>query len=137
MILRAGCYCMPNGNGDWSRTKIDNEVLEESILFVLIETHKKNDRAYLDTIKRILEGNDRSKIANKYKSFPFYCRFPDINRWVLKTQIYKMIEEKKIITSDGRSNSPYYMLNTNYSSEIEEEEKKKLAELLVSQLIGS
>lgn len=128
---------MSNNKGSWVKNIIDSEVLEESIIMLLIQTNINNDRAYLDTIKRILEGNDRSKIASKYKSFPFYSRFPNINRWILKNQIDKMTIEKKLNAFEGTNRSLYYSINKSQLPKMEDEEKNKITELLISQIIGS
>lgn len=128
---------MPNSKGIWSKVVMDTESLEESIILLLIEANIKNDRAYLDTIKRILEGNDRSKIASKYKSFSFYCRFPNINRWTLKNHIDKMCTEKKLTAFEGSNGSLYYKVNKDQLSKINDEENNKITELLFSQIISS
>lgn len=128
---------LKNNKGSWVMSIDDSEVLEESIIMLLIQTNINKDRAYLDTIKRILEGNDRSKVASKYKSFPFYSRFPNINRWTLKNQIDKMTKEKKVNAFEGTNRSLYYSINKSQLLKIEDDEYNKIIELLINQIIDS
>ncbi|MFA5471395.1 MAG: hypothetical protein WCZ00_05240 [Acholeplasmataceae bacterium] len=116
-------------------TKIDLKLLEEIILSVLIRTEEKSDRTYLDTIKRILEGNERSKIADKYKDEMFYGRFPNIPRGLVGKVLKNLHEDNKIIAYQGRNDLLYFTINSAFLNEIEENEKTKLTELLASQLI--
>ena len=114
----------------------DQDLLQKVILSVLVETNKNNDRSYLDTIKRILEGNERSKIASKYTHFYFFRRFPNISRWALKETLDTMVEQNLIISQNGRNDMPFYSLSPNYSPNSEEEDEHKLLEMLVSQIIN-
>ncbi|MDY0314949.1 MAG: hypothetical protein RBR32_07720 [Bacteroidales bacterium] len=116
-------------------TKIDSKVLEEMILSVLIRTEEKGDRTYLDTIKRILEGNERSKVADKYKDEMFYGRFPNIPRGLVGKGLKDLLEDNKIIAYQGRNDLLYFTVNSDFLNQIEENEKNKLTELLASQLI--
>lgn len=115
--------------------EVDQYILEEAILNLLIKTNQKKDRTYIDTIKRILEGNERSKIAEKYKEEPFYRRFPRINRSFIGKTLKKLLQENKIIAYKGKNDLLYYGINMNKLSEIEENQTKKLAELLAKELI--
>lgn len=113
----------------------DKDLLEEFILNLLIKTEQKKDRTYLDTIKRILEGNERSTVAKKYKNDSFYGRFPGITRGIIGKTLKILVEESKIDAFNGRNNLLYFTVNPTHLSKIEEKNNEKLAELLANQLI--
>lgn len=113
---------------------IDKALLENTIIHVLLKTYKNRDRAYLDTIKRILEGNSNSKIANKYKNDTFYRRFPGIYRWFLAETLNKMIAQNKILAHPGNNDYLYYTVNPKYIPTFEIKEEGALEELLLKEI---
>lgn len=119
----------------YKKTDIDETLLEEIIIRLLLKTQEKGDRTYLDTIKRILEGNERSKIASKYVNEKFYRRFPNIPRWVLEENLKRLTEENKIIGYEGRNSNLYFFVNPEYIPKFEKNERILLEDMMLKELL--
>jgi len=119
----------------YKKTDIDETLLEEIIIRLLLKTQEKGDRTYLDTIKRILEGNERSKIASKYVNEKFYRRFPNIPRWVLGENLKRLREENKIIGYEGRNSNLYFFVNPEYIPKFEKNERILLEDMMLKELL--
>lgn len=105
------------------------------IIDIITASPKYKDRIYISTIKRILEGNAKSSVANKYKCEKFYGKYDNITKHTIGKGLRELVNEKKIVYKTGFRNKLYFLLNTGMENEKKANEDSYFEELLLEELI--
>lgn len=105
------------------------------IIDIITVSPKYKDRIYISTIKRILEGNFKSSVANKYKSEEFYGKFENITKNTIGNILRELVNDLKIIYRVGFKNKLYFTLNINVDNNKNLNNNSYFEELLLEELI--